>query len=528
MDHLQTVFYIFLLISLGLVLGNLHYKNFSLDIAGLLIVSLVAGHFGIVIPEDFKYFGLAIFIYAIGLQTGPGFFDSLKNEGLKLNLLSLTLLSLFFFSIVLVSYLLGYNSSISAGIYTGVITSAPALASALEIKNDHTISVIFGIVYPFALVATVLVFRILPIVFKIDFNKEYEKYKEEVFKEHPPILTKNFKITNEIFKKEKVKKSDLERLTGTVVERIASQHEIGEIVDDFVIHYGDILRVTGTVEQLKRMKIVAGEETEADVQFKDDMKIYRLLVSNKDVVGKKINELKELYALGGRISKVRRAGIDISPMPEVTLMLGDKLYIVGPEKNKDKIIKLIGDNLMAFPSADFIPISFGIVLGMLIGYIPIGVPFVGVFRLSFVGGILLCALIFGRLGRTGPIVWQLSPHSNNLMKVLGQLLFVATVGTNAGRYLVESLASYGIYPVLFATVTLIIIIFSFSFYVLKILKMNGLQYLGFLAGTLTSTPSLGVINNMVKNELPSISYAAVYPFSLIVSLIFAEVIFKLI
>ncbi|BAI80748.1 conserved hypothetical protein [Deferribacter desulfuricans SSM1] len=527
MDYLNTVFFIFLLFSIGLFLGNLKIKSFNLDIAGLLIVSLIAGHYGVVIPEIFKYFGLAIFIYAIGLQTGPGFFDSLKKEGIKLNFFSFIFISAIYFGILVVCWYFNLSEDVASGIYTGTFTSAPALAASLEVRNSHTISVIFGIVYPFALVVTVILFRILPIIFKIDFNKEYEKYKLNVIKNNPPIITKNFRVTNEIFKKEMIKKSDLERMTGTIIERIESEYEIHDIIEDFVIHYGDIIRATGTEEQLKRLKIVAGEECQSNIEFKDDMKIYRLLVSNKDVVGKKISELKELYSYGGRITKIRRSGIDISPMPEVHLMLGDKLYIVGPEKNKDKIIKLIGDNLMAFPAADFLPISLGIVMGILVGMFPIGLPFVGLFKLSFVGGILLVALILGRVGRIGPIVWQLSPHSNTLMKVLGQLLFVTSVGTNAGKYLFESLSEYSFYPIIISLSVLITVTFVFSYIFLKKLKVNGLQFLGLLAGSFTSTPSLGVVNNMAGNELPSISYAAVYPFSLILTLIYAELLFKI-
>ncbi|WP_035589294.1 aspartate:alanine exchanger family transporter [Hippea jasoniae] len=518
----SEIFYLFLIIVLGYILGNIKIKGFSLDISAVLIVALIFGHFGVVIPSEFKLFGLAIFIYAVGLQSGPGFFEALKEEGFKLNILAAATLCAIFGIIFGVGYFLKLPVDVVDGIFTGAISSAPSLASALEKTNSPNLSIAFGVVYPFGILAVVLFVRFLPSLLKIDINKEIEQYELHQYELHPQILTKNFKITNDNFKNQKIHKSQIEKLTSTVIERIESQYPIDPTKEDVILHHGDIVRVSGTPQQLEHLKIIFGEEIEGDVTFHDDMKSYKMLVTNKDIVGKKIGELKELKLLGAVITKIRRSGIDIPPYPTLTLMLGDKLYIVAPEKYKKKVSKIIGNDLLKYPAADFLPISLGIVLGIFIGSIPIGIPGVGNIKFSFVGGILITALVLGRLGRTGKIVWQLSPHSNSLMKVLGQLIFLATIGTNSGKFLIESLKNHGYISIIIGIAGILIPLYLIALLSKKLLKLNIIEIIGMISGAMTSTPSLGMANSFIGKDYASISYAAVYPFAMVISIILAQ------
>ncbi len=522
----SDIFYLFLIITFGYLLGNMKIRGFSLDISAILIVALIAGHFGITIPPAFKFFGLAIFIYAVGLQSGPGFFDVIKQEGIHLNLLAMALLAIIFLSVFLLGFTFHLPRDLTEGIFTGTISSAPALASALEIKNSPLISIAFGVVYPFGIVTTVLFVRFLPVIFRVDLQEEIKKYEEYQKTLHPDIVTKNFKITNDNFKKETIYKSQIEQMTSTIIERVESNHPIDPNRDDAILHHGDIVRVSGTPKQMENLKIILGEEIEGSYRFHDDMKVYRLLVTSKDIVGKKIAEIKELKSLRATITRVRRSGIDIPPYPTLTLRLGDKLYVVAPEKYKTKIEKLIGDDLMRYPAADFLPISIGIVLGIVVGSIPFGLPGIGFVKLSFVGGILITSLILGRIGRTGNIIWQLSPHSNSIMKTLGQLIFLATIGTNSGKYLLASIKANGLLPIYIAVSVVFFALLIATFVCRKMMKMNFIDIMGFLSGAMTSTPSLTMANGLTKSDYPSVSYAAVYPFSLVLSIIFAQLMLK--
>jgi putative transport protein len=297
--------------------------------------------------------------------------------------------------------------------------------------------------------------------------------------------------------------------------------------DDAILRFGDVIRVAGTDEQLANLSIVLGQEIGEEHVFKDDMAVLRLLTTNKEIVGKKIGMIKELKSLRTVITKVRRAGIDIPSYPNLTLRLGDKLYVVAPEMYVEKVTKFIGNDLLKYPAADFLPISLGVVLGILLGSIPFFIPGVGAIKLSFVGGILITALVLGRLGRVGPIVWNLSPHSTTLLKTLGQLIFIATLGTNAGKYLLESLHNNGFLPIAIALGALVVSLGLVAFTCKVILKMNFIDILGVLSGAMTSTPSLTMANNMTKTDYPSIAYAAVYPLGLVLVIVLAQLGMKI-
>ena len=522
----SDIFYLFLIISLGYIFGNIKIKGFSLDVSAILIVALIAGHYGLVVSEEFKFFGLAIFIYAVGLQSGPGFFETIKTEGLKLNILAILLLAMMFGLITLISLYMGLKPTAIDGIFTGSLSSVPSLAAALEIKNDPNMSVLFGMIYPFGIVTTVLFVRFIPVIFRVDIKKEILDYEQTQKSMHPEVLIKNFKITNENFKKNGIKKSKLQKLTDTIIHRIESTNKDLQNLDDKVLHYGDVIRVSGTKENLEHVGIMAGEEIKGDFSFHDDMKVYRLLVTSKKIIGKKISSIKELKSYRAIITKVRRSGIDITPYPNMTLMLGDKLHVVAPRKYANKITILIGNNLQKYPVADFLPISLGIVFGILLGSIPFSFPIMGTIKLSFVGGILVTALILGRIGRIGPIVWQMSSSSTTLMKTLGQLIFIVAIGTNAGKYLLESIKTNGFTPIYIGLFSLIISLLIITFICRSILKMNFLKILGLLSGSMTSTPSLTMVNNLTKSDYPSISYAAVYPLALVLAIVMAQFTLK--
>ncbi len=523
----NEIFYLFAIISVGYIVGNIKIRGFSLDVTAMLLVALVAGHYGMIISDEFQYFGLAIFLYAIGLQSGPGFFDTIKNEGLRLNIIATVLLLIIFTIIFGYGYFNDISKNITSGIFTGTLASVTGLAAALEIEHSAQVSVIFGLVYPIGIVTTILFIRFLPIIFRVDMPKEVEDYESTQKARYPEIYTRNFRITNENFRNTEIKKSKIESMTQTVIERTTSDNTPEEQNSDILLQFGDIIRVVGTEEQLANISIILGQEVGEDHEFNDNMVVLRLLTTSKDIVGKKIGIIKELRSYRAVITKVRRAGIDIASYPDLTLRLGDKLYVVAPKTYAEKVTNFIGNDLLKYPAADFLPISLGVVFGIILGSIPITLPWIGMIKLSFVGGILIVALVLGRLGRVGPIVWNLSPHSTTLLKTLGQLIFIATLGTNAGKYLVESLENNGIFPVVIAFST---IVFSLSLITLicrKILKMNFLDILGLLSGALTSSPSLTMANNLSKTDYPSIAYAAVYPLGLVLTIVLAQLGMKL-
>lgn len=517
---MNTVLYLFIIITLGYLLGNLKFKGFSLDISAILIVALVAGYFGVTLPEDFKYFGLALFMYAVGLQTGPLFFETFKKNGIIFNTISVGIIIFIFLFIFIAGKVYDFSKGALIGVFTGTMSSAPSLAAVLEHTFISQASVFFGLTYPFGIISSVIFVRLIPTIFRIDIQREVEEYEANLLSSYEKLKGKNFLVTNENFNKEKVTKEHFEQMTGCMVERIEKSEKS---TDSSVIELGDILRVVGTEQELKAAQLMLGEEIKEFVEFHDNMKVLRLLVTSKQVVGKKIGELKRLRALGGVITKIRRSGIDIKPNPGFTLMLGDKLYITVPENNADAVTEYIGNNLLQYPAGDFLPIAIGIVLGILVGKVPVNLPVVGEFNLSFVGGIFITSLVLGRLGRTGKLVWQLSPHSTSLLKTLGQLIFMAVIGANSGKFIVESIHKYGLLSIYITMGSILVTMIIFVVVMRYILKLNIVDIFGIFAGAMTSTPTLTMSNEVTKSDYPSISYASTYPFALIFTMLLAQI-----
>lgn len=519
----SEIFYLFLIISIGYILGNIKIRGFSLDITAMLLVALLAGHFGMIISSQFQFFGLAIFIYAVGLQSGPAFFETIKKDGTRLNFLASLLVILIFVTIFGIGLFMHIPAHTIEGIFVGSLTSVPALASALEASNAPAISVIFGLVYPFCLLAGILFVRLLPLLFGVNLDEELRRYEADNSSKHPQLLTQNFKVTNQNFRHGNISKAQIEEMSGAIIERTEINSTDVQLCEEKpCVHVDNIIRASGTKEVLQKLELILGEKIEETFEFHDDLKGYKLLVAAQDIVGKKIQDLPQLKALRAVITKVRRSGIDITPRPSLTLRLGDKLYVVAPKQYSERLTKIIGNDLQKYPAADFLPISLGIVIGIIIGSIPISIPGIGVIKLSFVGGILFTALLLGRKGRIGPIAFQLSPHSTSMMKTLGQLIFMATIGTNAGKYLAESVSTNGLMPVYVGIIGIIVPISIVAFICRIILKMNFINILGLLSGAMVSTPTLTMVNNLTKSEYASISYAAVYPIGLVLMIIFAQ------
>jgi putative transport protein len=517
---LDTVLHLFIIVTLGYLLGNVKFRGFSLDISAILVVALIAGYYGVTLPEDFKYFGLALFMYAVGLQTGPLFFETFKKNGIFFNTLATGIICFIFFVIFISGKLLGFSKGALIGVFTGSMSSAPSLAAVLEHNYISQASVFFGLTYPFGIISSVVFVRLIPTIFRINIQNEVTLYENQLVSSYEKLGGKNFLVTNENFGREKITKDQFEVMTGCFIERIEKSQNSK---DRNIIEMGDILRVVGTEQELKTAQLMLGQEIKDFVEFHDNMKVLRLLVTSKQVVGKKIGEIKRLKALGGVITKIRRSGIDIKPNPGLTLMLGDKLYITVPENNADAVTEYIGNNLLAYPAGDFLPISIGIVLGIFIGKIPINLPFLGDFRLSFVGGVFITAVVLGRLGRTGKLVWQLSPHSTSLLKTLGQLVFMAVIGANSGKFVVVSIQKHGLSSIYVSVGAILFTLIIFVFIMRYFFKLNIIDVFGIFAGAMTSTPTLTMANEITKTDYPSISYASTYPFALIITMLLAQV-----
>lgn len=516
-------FALFVIVALGFMLGRIKIKGVSLDVSAVIFIALLFGHYDVVIPSALSDFGMVLFIFTIGIQAGPGFVDSFRSKGKILVLLSLIIV----FSATLITLLLkkvfGFTVADAAGLLTGSLTSTPGLATARELTGDQT-AVAYGIAYPFGVIGVILFVKLLPKIMKIDIKKAEKEMEGAVLGRYPQIQSGVFKVTNKNVFGATLADLRVHAMTGAVISRIQHDGQSDTPTSGSVLHEGDLIKAVGTDEALMKMSHFMGEKVIGDLPLGDAIERYTGLITNKAIIDKRIDTLNLQRNFGCTITRVHRSSVDITPSADLTLKYGDKLTIIGPHDNMAELLKLLGNDKKQLSDTDFFPIALGIVLGVLFG--KLSLSFGGGFSFSFglTGGILLVSLMLSAKGKTGSIIWTMSSSSNQLLRQLGLLLFLAGVGTSAGTTVVESFLNNGasmfVSGIIITLVPMLLAVLASRY----IFKVNILDFLGVVTGGMTSTPGLAAADSMTSSSAPSIAYATVYPVAMVFLILCVQLI----
>jgi putative transport protein len=520
----EGYFALFLIITLGIMLGAVKFRGFSLDLSAVVFVALVMGHYGIMVPAAFQNIGLMLFIFTIGLQAGPGFFDAFRKSGRQFLgvcvFLILTAASLSF----LLSRLFGLDPLLGVGIFNGALTSTSGLAAAIDISGSTLPSVGYGIVYPAGAVMAILIIHLLPVLLRIDMKKEEQKYLAQSKSEHPDVFERNFVVENKNIDGKTIREIGIGAMTKAIISRIKHGSEVFSPGEKTRLHLGDIVKIMGTEEALQKVELMIGPQSGEKVPQAIGYKVNWALVTNKEVINKSLKELNLTAFYNTTITRIRRSGIDISPGRDTTLRFGDKLMIAADDDNMPKVLTLLGNNEKRLSETNFLPISLGIIIGVLLGAITFPVFGLFEFSLGITGGVLIAALVLSKIGKTGPVIWAMSSGANSLLRKLGLLMFLATVGTNAGAHIAEALAEYGwtlLYTGVLITAVPMVLTTIIGHYFLRI---NFATLLGVVAGSMTSTPGLAAADVKTNTDAASLGYATVYPLALVMMIIFSQIL----
>lgn len=525
MDLLSSSYFsLFLIVAIGFIIGNIKIKGISLDVSAVIFVALVFGHFGVSIPVDIQKIGLTLFIFTIGIQAGPGFFESFKKNGRQLIILAFVLISSASLITVGLSYAFNVDMKIAVGLLTGSLTSTPGLAAAIESTGSTLSSIGYGIAYPFGVIGVILFVRLYPKMVGVDIDAEAKQLEDEDQKKHPELLNRNFVVENEKIVGKSIRDLKVRAMTQANITRI--MHNDNTIVPspDTILYKNDIIKLIGSNQALGKAKILIGRETQEKIPLSVDYVVESILVTNKDVVNKTIGQLNVLSNYNARITRIRRAGIDIAPSSKSEIRFGDKLIVACGIGNINNIRHLFGNDVKKLSDTDFFPIATGIVLGVLIGKLKISFSDDFTFSLGLTGGVLMVALILSRIGKTGPILWTMSGTANQLLRQLGLLMFLAVVGTSAGSKLVETFQESGMLlfgiGIVIALVPMLLTTLIGHYW----LKMNLLNLLGALTGSMTSTPGLAAVDGMTDSNAQAIAYATVYPIAMVFLIVCVQLV----
>lgn len=521
----SAYFFLFLIISLGLVIGRMKIISISLDFSAVIFVALFLGHYGVEIPKIVQDLGLLLFIFTIGIQAGPGFVQSLKNNGLKYISLALIIISVGLIISVVAVIIFGIETSLITGIFNGALTSTPGLAAAIEATNSPNAAIGYGIAYPVGVIGVVLFVTLVPKMLKIDMQKAALDYEMSMKKSHPNIVTKHFLVSQpDVVNKPFVELKKHRPSTHCIAVNI---HRAGKTIipsKNTFLQIGDVLTVIGREEEMIEVEKYIGVETRQAPRKASIHDVQWLLVTNRTIINKTIQSLNLFENFNASIAILRRSGIDIAPDPTTHLRFGDRLLIAADKTTMKNVAQFIGNDTKQLSGTDFLPITLGIIIGVLIGSISFQFSNSFTFSFGITGGVLISALVLSGIGKTGPIIWTMSSNANFLLRELGLLMFLTAVGCNAGANIVETIDKQGFLLLAIGVLITITPLFVGWWIGVKLFKINPLALLGLITGGMTSTPGLGAAAKHSDTNIPQIAYATIYPFALVIMILFSKLL----
>ncbi len=513
--------------ALGLALGKVKIKGLSLDIAAVIFVALIFGHFGIVVDDVFQKIGLILFVFSVGIQSGSGFVGSFRKNALTLILPILLIIALSAALMLALAALFGFDYRLALGLFTGARSSNSALAVGVESSASYLPALGHSIAYPIGVLSIIAFVRLMPILFRADLAQAEIDYRENMRRENPAMTTKTFIVENPNILGKTIAALHMSRLTGVNISRVMHEGEILIPSPKLEVQRGDLIKAVGLESDLENVKLLVGPETDAKefVEMTDDTKhdAQWLMVSNKSIVNKTLAEIGLLENFNAAVTRLKRNDIEITPHSYSSLRYGDLVMVVCGKKTMGEVRAYIGDGKVS-ADADFMAITVCIVIGLVFGSLQFPITPTFTFSFGMTGGVLITALALSYIGKTGPIIWQVSEATTRFIRLLGLLFFLSAVGSNAGSHLAAVFRENG-FPILISSIAIAIIPLAITALVCRhALKLNMLTILGLISGGTTCSPALAVASSMSQSNVPNVAYATAYPFAMIFMMVGAQLL----
>ena len=524
----------------GMALGSLKFRGIGLGTAGVLFAGILVGHFGEEIDhraiEFVKEFGLILFVFTIGLQLGPGFFATLRQQGVKMNLLAATIVILGTATAPIIGWLAHFDPAAVLGILCGAVTNTPALGAATQtiamtpnIAPDRLTlpALAYAVTYPTAIAGMIGTLVLLKQIFRIDPVQEAIDFAAKNQRKAEPIERRTLIVTNRNLESVRLDAIPGRIETGVTISRLLHGNEVRAATDATVFHLDDRIAVVGTRAGLDQFERVIGDRTDEDlVLAESDITSRRIVVTDRNVLGKTVGELDLDDRFGVAVTRITRADIEMSAVPGLRLQFGDMVQTVGRDIDLNRAAAALGNSLKELNETHFIPFFIGIALGIALGTMPIMLP--GLphpIRLGLAGGPLIVALILGRIGRIGRQVWRMPVNTNLAFREFGIALFFAAVGLGAGaKFFSTVFTATGLQWLLAGACVTILPLVLIGVIARKVWKMNFIDLSGMIAGSMTDPPALAFASNIARSEAPTIAYATVYPLTTLLRILSAQVL----
>jgi len=533
-DTATAILYICITAFTGLLIGRIKIRNIKLGIAGVLFSGLLIGHLGAKAnPEVLHFireFGLILFVYAIGIDVGPRFFNSFRSEGLKLNLFAGGIVLGGFFVAWLFHKLGGLSPAVMSGIMSGAVTNTPGLGAAQQLLTDFgnpgdaaIAGMGYALAYPFGVVGIILSMVLIRLIFGIKIDKEVTDYKNQFQTLRQKLESVEISITNPNLFGQKISyiKEFIDK--ELVISRILRNGSYLVATEDLSLREGDVIIGVSALQYIKNLRMKIGKvKISEKKEISGDLAMFHVLVTNRKYAGKTIQQIGIYRRYEANITRIFRAGTEILPTRSSTVEFGDTVRIVGKRELLPEIRNELGNSVEELAHPNTIPIFVGIALGVIVGSIPIFIPGLPApAKLGLAGGPLIIAILLGNQRRYKNFDFYMTPGANMMLRELGIILFLSCVGLSSGGNFVKTIADGGyIWMIYGAAITLVPILLVGS--IARLMKYNYLKICGIISGAMTDPPALEFANNLAPVHAQSTSYATVYPLTMFLRILAAQ------
>lgn len=531
-------------IAIGVYLGKIKVGGISIGVTFVLFAGIAAGHIGFTAPANIlsflQEFGLILFVFMIGLQVGPGFFESFRKGGITLNLLS-TVMVLLNVGVMFACYYIFFDTSdpknlpMMVGTLYGAVTNTPGLGAANEtlysIFSKGEVPQIasgYACAYPLGVLGIIGATIAIKYIFGIKLDKEEEELtKEEEENDSVKPHFMDIEVTNSYLEGKTLAQVHNFLNRDFVCSRILHEGHVSIPNGSTVFHIGDKLFVVCAENDAEAIIAFIGPVINIDWKKQDEpMVSKRILVTRSAINGKTLGQMHFSSAYGVNVTRVTRQGMDLFASPSLSLQVGDRIMVVGPEDAVNRVAAVMGNSIKRLDAPNIATIFVGIFIGILFGSIPIALPGIPVpIKLGIAGGPLIIAILIGRYGYKVHLVTYTTTSANMMLREIGLMMFLASVGIKAGDGFLETVIQGDglkyVYTGFFIT---IIPIFIIGIIARKKYKFNYFTIMGMIAGTYTDPPALAYANSICSKEAPAVGYSTVYPPSMFLRIFTAQII----
>ncbi len=544
---IQTVILLSVVAAAGLTLGRIKLFGISLGITFVFFAGILAGHWQIPVNRDMlsfaQNFGLIIFVYSLGLQVGPGFFSSFKQEGLTLNMLGLAVIVLGLVLTLLFHWVTGISLPVMVGLLCGAVTNTPALGAAqqalVQLMPDNSgevtgMALSCAVAYPLGVVGVILA---------IAFIRSFLTAGDTTVRHHgehkdtTPYIGE-FQVCNPAIYNQRIK--EVMRLTTKhfIISRIWRDGKVTIPTSDTVLHEHDHLLVISVKSDMESIKVLFGEQENVDWNKEDidwnridnsQLVSRRIIVTRSKVNGVKLGALRLRNLYGINITRVNRAGIDLLASPNLTLQIGDKLTVVGEKASIENVGKILGNELKRLKEPNLVAVFIGLMLGMLLGAVPISLPGISMpVKLGIAGGPIIVGILMGAFGPRFHLTTYTTQSANLMMRQFGIVIYLAGLGIDSGAHFFETVfRAEGLVWIGLGFALTVVPVMLIGVIAMRMLRTGYGNTIGMLCGSMANPMALNYANTTVEGDEPSVSYATVYPLCMFIRVISAQLIIML-